>query len=67
MLALGGMLIYSLLLNDVEAKTYEYGMLRGLGMRQYVLIELLLTQVWREQYTHIYIYIYIYTLQTKLI
>eukprot|EP00026_Physarum_polycephalum_P001035 Phypoly_transcript_01036.p1 GENE.Phypoly_transcript_01036~~Phypoly_transcript_01036.p1 ORF type:complete len:1168 (+),score=174.37 Phypoly_transcript_01036:78-3581(+) len=44
MLALGGMLIYSLLLNDVEAKTYEYGMLRGLGMRQYVLIELLLTQ-----------------------
>ena len=45
MLALGGMLIYSLLLNDVEAKTYEYGMLRGLGMRQYVLIELLLTQV----------------------
>lgn len=44
MLALGGMLIYSLLLNDVEAKTYEYGMLRGLGMRHYVLIELLLTQ-----------------------
>lgn len=41
---LGGMLIYSLLLSNVEEKTYEYGMLRALGMKQYVLIELLLLQ-----------------------
>jgi len=38
---LGIMLIYSLLLNDVEAKTYEYGMLRALGMRNKVLIQVL--------------------------
>eukprot|EP01107_Rhizomastix_libera_P010431 TRINITY_DN26_c0_g1_i5.p1 TRINITY_DN26_c0_g1~~TRINITY_DN26_c0_g1_i5.p1 ORF type:complete len:1436 (-),score=485.84 TRINITY_DN26_c0_g1_i5:6-3914(-) len=38
---LGSLLIYSLLLSDVEAKTYEYGMLRALGMRNYVLMELI--------------------------
>jgi len=36
---LGILLIYSLLLNDVEAKTYEYGMLRALGMKQSTLIQ----------------------------
>lgn len=44
MVGLGAMLIYSLLLSNVEEKTYEYGMLRGMGMRQYVLIELLTVQ-----------------------
>lgn len=34
-------LVYSLLLADSEAKTYEYGMLRALGLKQYVLVELL--------------------------
>eukprot|EP01107_Rhizomastix_libera_P002165 TRINITY_DN13874_c0_g1_i1.p1 TRINITY_DN13874_c0_g1~~TRINITY_DN13874_c0_g1_i1.p1 ORF type:complete len:1304 (+),score=307.08 TRINITY_DN13874_c0_g1_i1:32-3943(+) len=38
---LGSFLIYSLLLSDVEAKTYEYGMLRALGMKNYVLFELI--------------------------
>ncbi|KAH3764102.1 permease family protein [Pelomyxa schiedti] len=38
---LGAVLIYSLLLSDVESKTYEYGMLRALGMMQWVLVELL--------------------------
>lgn len=31
---LGVMVIYSLVIGDVEEKTYEYGMLRALGMRQ---------------------------------
>eukprot|EP01119_Soliformovum_irregulare_P011698 TRINITY_DN2957_c0_g2_i5.p1 TRINITY_DN2957_c0_g2~~TRINITY_DN2957_c0_g2_i5.p1 ORF type:complete len:779 (-),score=230.88 TRINITY_DN2957_c0_g2_i5:26-2362(-) len=44
LIVLGGMLIYSLLLSNVEEKTYEYGMLRAMGMKQYVLIELLTTQ-----------------------
>ena len=35
---LGMLLIFSLLLNDVEAKTYEYGMLRALGMKNRTLI-----------------------------
>ena len=35
----GVLLIYSLLLNDVEEKTYEYGMLRALGFRQRSLIQ----------------------------
>ena len=48
LIVLGGLLIYSLLLSNVEEKTYEYGMLRGLGMKQYVLIELLFTQVGRN-------------------
>ena len=42
---LGSFLIYSLLLSDVEAKTYEYGMLRALGMKNYVLFELIGIQV----------------------
>lgn len=45
LIVLGGLLIYSLLLSNVEEKTYEYGMLRALGMKQYVLIELLIIQV----------------------
>jgi ABC-type antimicrobial peptide transport system permease subunit len=36
---LGILLIYSLLLNDVEEKTYEYGMLRALGFKQRSLIQ----------------------------
>eukprot|EP01132_Coremiostelium_polycephalum_P005002 gene5002-6228_t len=41
---LGGLLIYTLLITDVEAKTYEYGMLRAQGMRHYSLITIILTQ-----------------------
>jgi ABC-type antimicrobial peptide transport system permease subunit len=39
---LGALLIYALLLNDVEAKTYEYGMLRALGMQHPHLAEILI-------------------------
>jgi len=42
--ALGVILIYSLLLNDVQTRTYEYGMLRALGMPQKTLIHVLLTK-----------------------
>jgi ABC-type antimicrobial peptide transport system permease subunit len=45
LIGLGAMLIYSLLLSNVEEKTYEYGMLRAQGMQQYTLIELLVVQV----------------------
>lgn len=31
LLMLSGLLIYSLMIGDVEDKTYEYGMLRALG------------------------------------
>lgn len=31
---LGGVVIFSLMLGDAEAKTYEYGMLRALGLEQ---------------------------------
>jgi len=41
---LGAILIYALLVSDVEQKTYEYGMLRALGLKHYVLIELLTFQ-----------------------
>eukprot|EP00741_Cyanophora_paradoxa_P007415 tig00001128_g7174.t1 len=41
---LGALLIYALLLSDVEHKTFDYGMLRALGMRHHVLVELLLLQ-----------------------
>ncbi|GAM21205.1 hypothetical protein SAMD00019534_043800 [Acytostelium subglobosum LB1] len=44
LLVLGALMIYSLLLSDVEGKTFEYGMLRAQGMRHYSLIILLLTQ-----------------------
>ena len=30
-------MIYALVLGDVESKTYEYGMLRALGLRQSIL------------------------------
>ncbi len=38
---LGVLAIYALILGDVEAKTYEYGMLRVLGMRHTTLATLL--------------------------
>lgn len=44
LIGLGVMLIYSLLLSDVEEKTYEYGMVRALGMQQNNLVQLLLIQ-----------------------
>lgn len=45
LLVLAILLIFSLLLADVEEKTFEYGMLRSLGMRQLSLISLLFFQV----------------------
>jgi len=39
------LLIYSLLLTDVEEKTFEYAMLRTLGLPQRVLVVLLTIQV----------------------
>jgi ABC-type antimicrobial peptide transport system permease subunit len=39
---LSALLVYSLLLGDVESKTYEYGMLRALGMRHSSLMQILL-------------------------
>lgn len=42
---LGCVLIYSLQLGDVQEKTYEYGMLRALGMRNHTLVVVLITQV----------------------
>ncbi|KNC51045.1 uncharacterized protein AMSG_07026 [Thecamonas trahens ATCC 50062] len=41
---LSALLIYSLMLSNVEEKTFEYGMLRALGMRQHALIFLLVVQ-----------------------
>ena len=41
---LGSMLIYSLLLSNVQEKTYEYGMLRALGFKRRSLILLLVVQ-----------------------
>ncbi|EFC47009.1 FtsX domain-containing protein [Naegleria gruberi] len=41
---LGIILIFALLLANVEEKTYEYGMLRALGLRQYSLIQVILAQ-----------------------
>ena len=35
------MLIYSLMLQDVNSKTYEYGMLRALGFRKLYLVEVI--------------------------
>ena len=35
---LSTMLLYSLMLSDVDAKTYEYGMLRALGFENSTLI-----------------------------
>jgi ABC-type antimicrobial peptide transport system permease subunit len=44
LVAIGAFLIYSLLISDVEAKVYECGMLRALGMEQYTLVALLTIQ-----------------------
>lgn len=38
---LGSLVIFALVLGNVEEKTYEYGMLRALGLRQRTLIKLL--------------------------
>ena len=40
----GVMLIYALMLNDIDSKTYEYGMLRALGMKHVALVQLLVTK-----------------------
>lgn len=42
LLMLSVLLIYSLMIGDVEEKTYEYGMLRALGFKQSWLIVLLI-------------------------
>lgn len=44
MVILGSMLIYSLLLANTEEKTYEYGMLRALGLRQNSLLMVIFGQ-----------------------
>lgn len=41
---MGVLAIYSLVLGDVEAKTYEYGMLRVLGLQHSTLAHLLSIQ-----------------------
>lgn len=41
---LATLLIYSLMISDVEEKTYEFGMLRALGLKQTSLIALLLME-----------------------
>ncbi|BFU20761.1 efflux ABC transporter, permease domain containing protein [Entamoeba histolytica HM-1:IMSS-B] len=41
---MGGLLIYSLLITDVESKTYEFGMLRALGLLKSLLIEILVVE-----------------------
>ena len=41
---LGIILVFALLLNNVEEKTYEYGMLRALGLKQSSLIQVILSQ-----------------------
>lgn len=38
---LGAMVMYSLVVGDVEEKTYEYGMLRALGLRSFTLVYVL--------------------------
>lgn len=40
-----GILIYSLMLNDVEERSYEFAMLRCLGFKNSSLVTLLLVQV----------------------
>lgn len=44
LIVLGSLLIYSLMLSDVEEKTYEYGMLRALGLRSSSLAQIIVTQ-----------------------
>jgi ABC-type antimicrobial peptide transport system permease subunit len=41
---LSAMLLYSLMLSDVDAKTYEYGMLRSLGFKKSYLMRMILMQ-----------------------
>jgi ABC-type antimicrobial peptide transport system permease subunit len=41
---LGVILVFALLLSNVEEKTYEYGMLRALGLKQSTLIQVILSQ-----------------------
>ena len=41
---LSGMLLYSLMLSDVDAKTYQYGMLRALGFKKRMLIGMICEQ-----------------------
>ena len=41
---LSAMLLYSLMLSDVDSKTYEYGMLRALGFRKKWLIGMIVEQ-----------------------
>ena len=45
LVGLGILMIYSLLLADTEGKTYEYGMLRALGLEQRALVTVLFLQV----------------------
>ena len=42
---LGIVLVYALMIADVEEKTYEFGMLRTLGMKKASLLWMLLIQV----------------------
>eukprot|EP00033_Pygsuia_biforma_P001874 GCRY01002095.1.p1 GENE.GCRY01002095.1~~GCRY01002095.1.p1 ORF type:complete len:1063 (-),score=266.81 GCRY01002095.1:1135-4323(-) len=41
---LGCIMVFSLMISDVEQKTYEFGMLRALGMHKLSLVDLLLVQ-----------------------
>ena len=41
---LSAMLLYSLMLSDIDSKTYEYGMLRALGFRKRMLVAMLIEQ-----------------------
>ena len=41
---LSGMLLYSLMLSDVDAKTYQYGMLRALGFKKRMLVGMICEQ-----------------------
>eukprot|EP00770_Monocercomonoides_exilis_P012226 MONOS_12168.1-p1 / transcript=MONOS_12168.1 / gene=MONOS_12168 / organism=Monocercomonoides_exilis_PA203 / gene_product=FtsX domain-containing protein / transcript_product=FtsX domain-containing protein / location=Mono_scaffold00655:21283-24749(-) / protein_length=1035 / sequence_SO=supercontig / SO=protein_coding / is_pseudo=false len=44
LVGLGALLIYTLMLSDVEEKTYEFGMIRAIGMNTKQLVLLLVTQ-----------------------
>jgi len=44
LILLSMLLIYSLMISNIDEKTYEFGMLRALGFRNYSLVLLLLTQ-----------------------
>ena len=38
------MLLYSLMLSDVDSKTYDYAMLRALGFRKRMLVGMIIEQ-----------------------